>query len=63
MLEAVSSSELACSSVRCDRSALPVAICLVALAIESAEVLMLPMVPVRCCCICAMANSMLPRSS
>ncbi len=35
MLEAVSSSELACSSVRCDRSMLPAAICLVALAIES----------------------------
>ncbi|CAJ0688205.1 hypothetical protein R82526_03462 [Ralstonia mannitolilytica] len=35
MLDAVSSSELACSSVRCDRSMLPAAICLVALAIDS----------------------------
>jgi len=59
MLEAVSSSDEACSSVRCDKSALPAAICLVALAMESAELLMLVIVPVSCCCICAMAKSML----
>ncbi len=62
MLEAVSSSDEACCSVRCDRSALPAAICWVALAIESAECLMWPMVPVSSSRICAMANRTLSRS-
>ncbi len=42
MLEAVSSSELACSSVRCDRSALPAAISCAAERTES--------LPARICC-------------
>jgi len=49
MLDAVSSSELACSSVRCDRSALPAAISCAAERTES--------LPRRICCITAVSLS------
>ncbi len=49
MLEAVSSSELACSSVRCDRSALPAAISCAAERTES--------LPRRICCSTAVSLS------
>ncbi|MCY1226507.1 hypothetical protein D9M72_387380 [compost metagenome] len=51
MLEAVSSSEAACCSVRCDRSALPLAICLLAEAIESAPPRTSPTMATRLACI------------
>ena len=63
MLDAVSSSEAACSSVRCDRSWLPAAIWCVAVAIESAETLIVPIVCVSCACMRFIENSRLERSS
>ncbi|MNL06813.1 hypothetical protein D3C87_1274610 [compost metagenome] len=54
MLAAVSSSEAACSSLRRDRSTLPAAIWRAAPAIESAELRICPMAPVRRACICCM---------
>ncbi len=63
MLDAVSSSDEACCSVRCDRSALPAAICCVALAIASDPVRTWPTMPCRLSCIRCRASSMRPVSS
>ncbi len=63
MLDAVSSSELACSSVRCDRSALPAAICLVAAPIDSEPWRTRRTVSVNAACMRARPSSRRPISS
>ncbi|MNT36229.1 hypothetical protein D3C72_1722990 [compost metagenome] len=62
MLAAVCSSDEACSSVRCDRSRLPVEICWVADAIESAPVRTSATMRERLACIAASACIMRPIS-
>ncbi len=63
MLDAVSSSELACSSVRCDRLVLPAAICCVAEAIDSLPRRTVSTVSLSLPCICCRPSISTPISS